>query len=49
MRRPLTDGTEFRAVKVLWRADELEARLRSLGWHASVTEVTPFYWGTAQR
>jgi SAM-dependent methyltransferase len=49
VRRPLTDGTAFRAVKVLWRADELEARLRSLGWQASVTEATPFYWGTAQR
>ena len=49
VRRPLTDGTEFRAVKVLWRADELEDRLRSLGWHASVTEAAPFYWGTAHR
>lgn len=49
VRRPLADGTEFRAVKVLWRADELEGRLRSLGWQASVTEETPFYWGTAHR
>jgi SAM-dependent methyltransferase len=49
VRRPLTDGTEFRAVKVLWRVEELEGRLRSLGWDASVTEASPFYWGTGHR
>lgn len=49
VRRPLTDGSSFRAVKVLWRADELAARLQSLGWQASVTDATPFYWGTAHR
>jgi hypothetical protein len=36
-------------VKVLWRVEELEDRLRSLGWHASVIGATPFYWGTATR
>ena len=49
VRRPLSDGTSFRAVKVLWTADELEARLESLGWDASVQDATPFYWGTASR
>jgi SAM-dependent methyltransferase len=48
VRRPLSDGTSFRAVKALWRADELEARLRTIGWDASVHEATPFYWGTAK-
>ena len=49
VRRPLTDGTVHRAVKVLWSADELAARLRGLGWDASVTDEGPFYWGTAHR
>lgn len=47
VRRPLNDGSSFRAVKVLWTPDDLAARLRSLGWEASVTEETPFYWGIA--
>jgi SAM-dependent methyltransferase len=45
--RSLTDGTTHRAVKVLWRPDELRARLMSLGWDASVTAEGPFYWGRA--
>jgi SAM-dependent methyltransferase len=49
VRRPLSDGTSFRAVKVLWRSEDLEARLRALGWDASVRDETPFYWGTASR
>jgi hypothetical protein len=36
-------------VKVLWRPEELEARLAELGWAASVHPEGPFYWGTAQR
>jgi demethylmenaquinone methyltransferase/2-methoxy-6-polyprenyl-1,4-benzoquinol methylase len=47
VRRPLTDGTVHRAVKVLWSADELAGRLRGLGWDASVSNQGPFYWGTA--
>lgn len=47
VRRPLTDGTVHRAVKVLWRPADLEARLIELGWDASVHSEGPFYWGTA--
>jgi SAM-dependent methyltransferase len=49
VRRPLADGTVHRAVKVLWRADDLASRLGDLGWEASVTDEGPFYWGTAAR
>jgi SAM-dependent methyltransferase len=49
VRRPLADGTIHRAVKVLWSADELEARMRKIGWEASVTDAGPFYWGTAHK
>jgi SAM-dependent methyltransferase len=49
VRRPLADGTIHRAVKVLWSPDELEARMRELGWEASVTDAGPFYWGTAHK
>jgi demethylmenaquinone methyltransferase/2-methoxy-6-polyprenyl-1,4-benzoquinol methylase len=45
--RRLGDGTPHRAVKVLWRPSELEARMVELGWDASVTAEGPFYWGTA--
>jgi demethylmenaquinone methyltransferase/2-methoxy-6-polyprenyl-1,4-benzoquinol methylase len=49
VRRRLSDGSEHRAVKVLWRADDLEARLRALGWDAAVHAEEPFYWGEARR
>ena len=45
--RRLSDGSLHRAVKVLWRPAEIEARLAGLGWVASVHEELPFYWGTA--
>jgi SAM-dependent methyltransferase len=48
VRRRLADGTEHRAVKVLWRADDLERRLEKLGWDASVHVEAPFYWGQAR-
>ncbi len=46
--RPLTDGSVHRAVKVLWRPEDLELRLGELGWDASVTSSGPFYWGSAR-
>ena len=49
VRRPLIDGSVHRAVKVIWRPDELARRLQELGWDASVTAEGPFYWGVAQR
>jgi demethylmenaquinone methyltransferase/2-methoxy-6-polyprenyl-1,4-benzoquinol methylase len=49
VRRRLNDGSEYRAVKVLWGERELERRLASLGWSASVHASGPFYWGTASR
>ena len=49
VRRPLTDGTVHRAVKVLWRPEDLEERLAGLGWVASVKSEGPFYRGTAHR
>ena len=47
VRRVLRDETAHRAVKVLWRPDELAARLRELGWDASVHAEGPFYWASA--
>jgi SAM-dependent methyltransferase len=49
IRRRLNDGSQHLAVKVLWRPDELEARLAGLGWDASVQLEGPFYWATAAR
>lgn len=50
IRRRLKDGTPYRAVKVPYRAAELEARLGQLGWRIQVTQTAgPFYWGTGGR
>jgi SAM-dependent methyltransferase len=49
VRRTLLDGTQHRAVKVLWEPAELEGRLRQLGWQVDVTRSGPFLWGTGQR
>lgn len=49
VRRRLADGSEHRAVKVLWRAEDLQRRLEELGWDASVRADEPFYWGMASR
>jgi demethylmenaquinone methyltransferase/2-methoxy-6-polyprenyl-1,4-benzoquinol methylase len=46
VRRTLTDGTEHRAVKVLWRPEALGTRLIGLGWHAAIQASGPFYWGS---
>jgi SAM-dependent methyltransferase len=48
VRRPLADGTLHRAVKVLWRPEELEARLRGIGWDVAVHGSGPFYWGAGR-
>jgi demethylmenaquinone methyltransferase/2-methoxy-6-polyprenyl-1,4-benzoquinol methylase len=37
--RTLRDGRRFEVIKVYWNVDELEARLRSLGWEAKVRRV----------
>lgn len=49
VRRTLSGGASHRAVKVLWRPDELVRRLTVLGWSAAVHPAGPFYWGTAHR
>ena len=38
-RRTLADGRVFEIVKVFWRPDELEARLRTSGWDINVRRV----------
>ena len=49
IRRRLTDGTAFRAVKVPHRPAELEERLARLGWRIRVTKTSgPFFWGAGR-
>jgi hypothetical protein len=45
VRRRLQDGSEHRAVKIFWEADDLEPRLRALGWDITVRSTGAFYWG----
>jgi hypothetical protein len=45
VRRRLRDGREYRAVKVFWDPDELERRLRDLGWDIAVTSTGRIFWG----
>jgi SAM-dependent methyltransferase len=50
IRRVLGDGTGYRVVKVPHTPDELEARLRRLGWDITVRSTSgPFYWGSGGR
>ena len=50
IRRRLTDGTAFRAVKVPHTPHELETRLARLGWDIRVSPTPgPFYWGAGRR
>ncbi|MGH2693264.1 MAG: class I SAM-dependent methyltransferase [Actinomycetota bacterium] len=49
VRRRLRDGSEHRVVKALWEPEELEDRLRGLGWDVTVTGVGAFYWGAGGR
>jgi demethylmenaquinone methyltransferase/2-methoxy-6-polyprenyl-1,4-benzoquinol methylase len=48
-RRRLADGREFEIVKVFWRPDELEERLRSSDWNITVRRLGPAYlYGVGQ-
>jgi demethylmenaquinone methyltransferase/2-methoxy-6-polyprenyl-1,4-benzoquinol methylase len=45
VRRRLLDGSEHRAIKVLWEPAALEERLRDLGWDVHVRSTGAFFWG----
>jgi SAM-dependent methyltransferase len=46
IRRLIPGGTAYRIVKVPHQAEDLERRLRLLGWNIDVTATAgPFYWG----
>jgi SAM-dependent methyltransferase len=46
IRRQLDDGRSYRIVKVPYHPQELEDRLRRIGWNIKVTPTAgPFYWG----
>jgi hypothetical protein len=49
-RRTLSDGRQFNIVKVFWRPEDLEQRLRSSGWDISVRPVgETFMYGVGRR
>jgi len=48
--RTLNDGREFEIVKIYYEPDDLEAKIRALGWDAAVSKTqTHFLHGTARR
>jgi len=50
IRRQVPDGTAYRLVKVPHQPEDLERRLRHLGWDIKVTATPePFYWGSGRR
>lgn len=50
IRRRLDDGRSYRIVKVPHRPQDLENRLRQMGWNIKVTPTSgPFYWGAGTR
>jgi len=48
IQRRLHDGTTHRAVKVPHQPEELEQRLRGIGWDVEVGARGPFYWGVGK-
>jgi demethylmenaquinone methyltransferase/2-methoxy-6-polyprenyl-1,4-benzoquinol methylase len=50
IRRRLSNGSAFRAIKVPHTPTELEQRLSELGWRVKVTPVSgPFFWGAGTK
>ena len=49
VRRRLQDGSAHRVVKVFWNPQELQARLRSMGWDVRVQSTGAFFWGEGSR
>jgi O-methyltransferase involved in polyketide biosynthesis len=49
VRRRLENGSEHRAIKVLWDVRELEERLRRLGWDVECHSTGVFYWGEGSK
>lgn len=50
IRRRVSNGMSYRAVKVPYRPANLEEQLASLGWRFSVTQTSgPFFWGAGSR
>lgn len=47
--RRLHDGSRFRVVKIPYRPEQLERRLRGMGWNVAVAGSGPFYWGSGGR
>jgi 2-polyprenyl-3-methyl-5-hydroxy-6-metoxy-1,4-benzoquinol methylase len=48
--RRLNDGSQYRIVKVFYKADELAAQLAALGWNMQVQEtVSYFIYGQGRR
>ena len=49
VRRQLKDGSEHRAIKVFRNVEDLEARLRDLGWVVECHSTGALYWGQSRR
>lgn len=46
--RRLTDGSEYRVVKVMYEPDELETLVEANGWHAEIDATRWFIFGSAR-
>jgi demethylmenaquinone methyltransferase/2-methoxy-6-polyprenyl-1,4-benzoquinol methylase len=46
--RHIGDGREYNVVKVMYEPDELEARLREIGWTAEIKATRWFLFGSAR-
>jgi hypothetical protein len=46
-RRRLSDGSEYRVVKVMYEPDELSSLIEAQGWQASITGTRWFIFGPA--
>jgi hypothetical protein len=46
--RRLKDGSEYRVVKVMYEAEELQPLIEAEGWHAHIDTTRWFIFGSAQ-
>ena len=47
-RRELSDGSEYRVVKVMYEPDELESLIEAEGWEADIDSTRWFIFGSAR-
>ena len=46
--RRVSDGSEFRVVKVMYEPGELQSLIEAEGWRADINATRAFWYGSAE-